>query len=162
MEGIIVWGIVIVGLIYRLSKLGKQNTPANNGGRAATPLKSRELEKTYKDGTDNTAKTYKNGSPAQSYKTKDNSSKYHADNSYQRISRESSSMKDREASAMPHKHREKGVYDTANRHKADNSDGTMPHSHNEAKYRSIDVATLPKGYILLNGEPVRTADLEKY
>ncbi|WP_029324492.1 hypothetical protein [Butyrivibrio sp. AE3004] len=67
-----------------------------------------------------------------------------------------------ESSAMPHKHWESGSYDTANRHRANNSDGTIPHSHNEVKLKHIDVATLPKGYILLNGEPVRTKDLENY
>ncbi len=76
--------------------------------------------------------------------------------------KEASAMQHREASAMPHKHRESGVYDTANRHKWDNSDGAMPHSHANDRPRHIDVATLPKGYILLNGEPVRTKDLENY
>ena len=61
-------------------------------------------------------------------------------------------MVQRESSAMPHVHREPGAYDTANRRRADNSTGSMPHKHNEARTKHIDVATLPKGYILLNGE----------
>ena len=71
-------------------------------------------------------------------------------------------MASKESSAMPHVHREAGVYDTANRRRRDNSTGSMPHKHNEARTKYIDVATLPKGYILLNGEPVRTKDLENY
>ncbi|MBE5858952.1 MAG: hypothetical protein E7301_02355 [Butyrivibrio sp.] len=71
-------------------------------------------------------------------------------------------MNHREPSAMPHKHRENGVYDTANKHKRDNSDGTIPHSHVEEKRKHIDAASLPPGFILLNGEPVRTKDLENY
>ncbi len=71
-------------------------------------------------------------------------------------------MVQRESSAMPHVHREPGVYDTANKRRRDNSTGAMPHKHNEVKMKHIDVATLPKGYILLNGEPVRTKDLENY
>ena len=47
--------------------------------------------------------------------------------------------------AMPHKHKEKGVYDT----------------YNKRHYASMaDASKLPPGYILLNGEPVRVADLE--
>ena len=145
MEGIIVWGIVILGLIFRVMKLAGKNK-SNTGAGAP-----------------------KTGAPVKTYGTnidaaKGDTTKGRTDKNYSgaMIQRETSAMPYRETSAMPHKHREKGVYDTANRHKKDNSDGTMPHSHNEVKYKSIDVATLPKGYILLNGEPVRTADLEKY
>lgn len=120
MEGILVWGIVIIGLIIRIMKFGKNNKPA---GSTVTSKDSGYVKQ--KD-------TYRG-----------TSAKY-------------------ETSAMPHKHRESGVYDSANKHRADNSDGAMPHSHKETKYKHIDVSTLPKGYILLNGEPVRTADLEKY
>ncbi len=67
----------------------------------------------------------------------------------------------RESSAMPHKHNESGVYDTYNRHKKDNSDGAIPHSHGNAlRGPRYDSSKLPKGYILLNGEPVRVKDLE--
>ena len=39
--------------------------------------------------------------------------------------------------------------------------GTMPHKHEKNHYTSMaDASKLPKGYILLNGEPVRVADLE--
>ena len=66
-----------------------------------------------------------------------------------------------EPSAMPHTHRPSGVYDTFNRRSARNDSGTMPHKHEEGHYTSMmDVSKLPKGYILLNGEPVRVADLE--
>ena len=65
-----------------------------------------------------------------------------------------------EASAMPHVHKEEGVHETYNRHKKDNTDGAMPHEHEKVKIKHYDVASLPPGYILLNGEPVRTKDLE--
>lgn len=120
MEGILVWGIVIVAIIMRIMKPGKNSKPAGSTGTSKTI----------------TSVNYKDFSKDLSHR--------------------------REASAMPHKHKESGVYDSANKHRANNSDGAMPHSHNEVKYKHIDVATLPKGYILLNGEPVRTADLEKY
>ena len=65
------------------------------------------------------------------------------------------------ASAMPHEHRQSGVYDTYNRKNGRNDAGTMPHKHDSGHYTSMmDVSKLPKGYILLNGEPVRVADLE--
>ncbi len=69
--------------------------------------------------------------------------------------------KPKEASAMPHEHRQSGAYDTFNRRKRDNSTGAMPHEHGTGKYRSMaDASNLPPGYILLNGEMVRVADLE--
>ena len=64
-----------------------------------------------------------------------------------------------QASAMPHQHKKEGVYDTYN--KKGNESGTMPHKHETGHYTSMaDVSKLPPGYILLNGEPVRVADLE--
>lgn len=75
-----------------------------------------------------------------------------------------------ESGSMPHRH------ETAKYHNS--SSGSMPHRHesrkyhnkesgamdydrNKARYRSMaDASNLPKGYILLNGEPVRVADLE--
>ena len=66
-----------------------------------------------------------------------------------------------ESSAMPHEHRKSGVYDTYNKKSWRNDSGTMPHKHEAGHYTSMmDVSRLPKGYILLNGEPVRVADLE--
>lgn len=63
--------------------------------------------------------------------------------------------------SMPHVHRPSGMYDTFNKKNARNDSGSMPHKHEEEHYRSsMDSAKLPKGYILLNGEPVRVADLE--
>ena len=39
--------------------------------------------------------------------------------------------------------------------------GAMPHKHETRHYTSMsDASNLPQGYILLNGEPVRVADLE--
>lgn len=66
-------------------------------------------------------------------------------------------MQDRrsESGSMPHNHRESGVYDSYNRKNARNDSGTMPHKHSMS-----DASKLPPGYILLNGEPVRVADLE--
>ena len=66
-----------------------------------------------------------------------------------------------ESSAMPHQHRKPGQYDTHNPKRRDNSNGTIPHEHaTNALRKRVDVASLPKGYILLNGEPVKVSDLE--
>ncbi len=67
----------------------------------------------------------------------------------------------RESSSMPHKHKESGVYDTYNKKNRKNNSGTIPHKHEKGHYTSMaDASKLPPGYILLNGEPVRVADLE--
>lgn len=69
--------------------------------------------------------------------------------------------KGKESSSMPHKHRESGVYDTFNRKNKRNDSGAMPHKHEKGHYTSMsDASKLPPGYILLNGEPVRVADLD--
>ena len=66
-----------------------------------------------------------------------------------------------EASSMPHKHKKDGVYETYSRKTHDKNSGAMPHKHETKHYTSMcDASNLPKGYILLNGEPVRVADLE--
>lgn len=66
-----------------------------------------------------------------------------------------------EASAMPHKHKREGVYETYSRKTHNARPGAMPHKHETRHYTSMsDASNLPKGYILLNGEPVRVADLE--
>ncbi len=54
-----------------------------------------------------------------------------------------------EASSIPHKHETKmGV-------------SSMPHKHETGHYTAMaDASKLPEGYILLNGEPVRVADLD--
>ncbi|MCR5404109.1 MAG: hypothetical protein K6E91_09895 [Butyrivibrio sp.] len=65
------------------------------------------------------------------------------------------------SSAMPHKHKPEGHYDTFNKKTKYNTAGAQPHVHSSMKYKPMpDINTLPKGYILLNGEPVRVADLE--
>ena len=80
--------------------------------------------------------------------------------------KESSSMPQgfpRESGAMKHAHRKPGKYDTFNKKTKFHSkeSGSMPHEHRNEKYVSMaDASNLPKGYILLNGEPVRVADLE--
>ena len=68
----------------------------------------------------------------------------------------------KEASAMPHEHRRPGNYDTFSGRKVHNREsGSMPHKHEYKKYTSqADASKLPPGWILLNGEPVRVADLE--
>ena len=54
---------------------------------------------------------------------------------------------------IPHSHKEKKFHSTES--------GSMAHDHFTGKYRSMaDASQLPPGYILLNGEPVRVADLE--
>ncbi len=63
--------------------------------------------------------------------------------------------------AMPHQHKPSNVYETYNRKSSRNDSGAMPHKHEKNHYTSMaDASKLPKGYILLNGEPVRVADLE--
>ena len=63
--------------------------------------------------------------------------------------------------AMPHQHKSANVYETYNKKSPRNDSGTMPHKHEKNHYTSMaDASKLPKGYILLNGEPVRVADLE--
>lgn len=68
----------------------------------------------------------------------------------------------RESGSMAHEHRESGVYDSYNKKNRLNNSGTMPHTHETRKYTASmsDASKLPPGYILLNGEPVRVADLE--
>ncbi len=59
----------------------------------------------------------------------------------------------RQPGSMPHKHDNKKYHNKES--------GAMDYDRNKAKYRSMaDASQLPKGYILLNGEPVRVADLE--
>ncbi|MCR5156838.1 MAG: hypothetical protein K6C96_09170 [Butyrivibrio sp.] len=68
----------------------------------------------------------------------------------------------KEPSSMPHEHRRAGNYDTFSGKKTHNrASGSMSHKHETKKYTSqADASKLPPGYILLNGEPVRVADLE--
>ena len=68
----------------------------------------------------------------------------------------------RESSSMPHTHAKPGQYDTFNKKNFLNSAGAQPHVHESRKYIASmsDASKLPPGYILLNGEPVRVADLE--
>ena len=77
-------------------------------------------------------------------------------------SRESGAAdRSRGSGAMPHRHRKVGMYDTYNKKSFLNDSGTMPHKHEKGHYTSMaDTSKLPPGYILLNGEPVRVADLE--
>ncbi len=66
-----------------------------------------------------------------------------------------------ESGSMAHKHRTAGHYDTFNKKKFGRESGAMPHKHEKTHYTSMaDASKLPPGYILLNGEPVRVADLE--
>lgn len=67
----------------------------------------------------------------------------------------------KETSSMPHDHAKPGKYTTYNKKTHNNKSGSMPHVHENKKYTSMsDASKLPPGYILLNGEPVRVADLE--
>ena len=66
-----------------------------------------------------------------------------------------------QSSSMPHVHKADGVYETYNKKSRRNDSGSMPHEHDRGHYKPMpDVSTLPKGYVLLNGEPVRVADLD--
>ena len=54
-----------------------------------------------------------------------------------------------------------GKHVTFNKKSIFNTAGAQPHVHETGKYRSMsDASKLPPGYILLNGEPVRVADLD--
>ena len=68
----------------------------------------------------------------------------------------------KESSSIPHRHSAPGEYVSFNKSAKNNSAGTMPHVHETKKYTASmsDASKLPPGYILLNGEPVRVADLE--
>lgn len=67
-----------------------------------------------------------------------------------------------QSSSMPHVHKADGVYETYNKKSRRNDSGSMPHEHDRGHYKPMpDVSTLPKGYVLLNGEPVRVADLDR-
>ena len=70
--------------------------------------------------------------------------------------------KARESSSMPHEHSKPGQYVSFNKKNFMNSAGAQPHVHESRKYTTsmADASKLPPGYILLNGEPVRVADLE--
>ena len=66
-----------------------------------------------------------------------------------------------EASSMPHKHKRDGVYETYSKKTHNAKSGAMPHKHEKGHYTSMcDASNMTKCYILLNGEPVRVADLE--
>ena len=66
-----------------------------------------------------------------------------------------------ESGSMSHNHRKAGSYDTFNKKRFGQEPGAMPHKHEKKHYTSMaDASKLPPGYILLNGEPVRVADLE--
>lgn len=66
-----------------------------------------------------------------------------------------------QSSAMPHQHKPAGKYESYSKKTHNRQSGAMPHKHEKGHYTSMpDVSTLPPGYILLNGEPVRVADLE--
>ena len=68
----------------------------------------------------------------------------------------------RNPGAMPHQHKPANVHETYNRRSPRNDSGAMPHKHEKNHYTAMaDASKLPKGYILLNGEPVRVADLEE-
>ena len=67
----------------------------------------------------------------------------------------------RESSSMPKGQKKQGKYVTYNKKSFFNDSGAQPHRHETKKYKSMaDASSLPPGYILLNGEPVRVADLE--
>ncbi len=66
-----------------------------------------------------------------------------------------------QSSAMPHQHKPAGKYESYSKKTHNRKSGAMPHKHEKGHYTSMpDVSKLPPGYILLNGEPVRVADLE--
>ena len=66
-----------------------------------------------------------------------------------------------QSSAMPHVHKPANQYETYSKKTHNRQSGAMPHKHEKGHYTSMaDASKLPPGYILLNGEPVRVADLE--
>ena len=65
------------------------------------------------------------------------------------------------SAALPKSFKKAGNYQTYSKKTHDTKPGAMPHKHETSHYTSMcDASKLPKGYILLNGEPVRVADLE--
>ena len=67
----------------------------------------------------------------------------------------------RESSSMTKGQKKQGKYVTYNKKTLFNDSGAQPHKHENKKYKSMaDASNLPPGFILLNGEPVRVADLE--
>ena len=68
----------------------------------------------------------------------------------------------KENSEMPHRHEKPSVYKSFSKKTHNTAPGAMPHKHETKHYTSMaDASKLPKGYILLNGEPVRVADLDE-
>ncbi len=68
----------------------------------------------------------------------------------------------KEASAMPHKHKKAGDYESYSERTHNTGSGAMPHKHETKHYTSMsDASKLPKDYILLNGEPVKVSGLEE-
>ena len=66
-----------------------------------------------------------------------------------------------QSSAMPHVHKPANQYESYSKKTHNKQSGAMPHKHEKGHYTSMaDASKLPPGYILLNGEPVRVADLE--
>ena len=134
------FSIVIIIVVYVLfkAKLGKKKGP-NNTAQTKYPSQSNQQGRqmaTY-------AQRNQPGNRAGNQYDRPNAGLFH------------------EPSAMPHEHRKSGVYDTYNKKSWRNDSGTMPHKHEKGHYTSMmDTSKLPKGYILLNGEPVRVADLE--
>jgi hypothetical protein len=92
-------------------------------------------------------------------KTKSQNS--NASSSQSSVRQQSMQIGGRQSSSMPHVHKADGVHETYNKKSRRNDSGSMPHEHDRGHYKPMpDVSTLPKGYVLLNGEPVRVADLD--
>ncbi|WP_026494933.1 hypothetical protein [Butyrivibrio sp. WCD3002] len=156
--GLVIWLIIL--LVFGKTakkKLNQKGGPL--GGKSVSEISRNVQQQAMKAAQ--ASKNAQSGRTATATRSRESSSMPHthkASGTYDTYNRKSSKN---DSGAMPHNHRESGTYDTFNRKSIFNTSGSMPHVHSEGHYTSMaDASKLPPGYILLNGEPVRVADLE--
>ena len=77
------------------------------------------------------------------------------------VKKPSSKINTPKPASLPKGYKKSRGFDTYSKKTHDTKPGAMPHKHETNHYTSMcDASKLPKGYILLNGEPVRVAELE--
>lgn len=156
--GLVIWFFILLafGKIAK-KKLNQKGGPL--GGKSVSQVMGNVQEQAKRAA--NAGKNAQAGRAGEAQRRQEAPSMPHnhrASGSYDTFNRKSAKN---DSGAMPHDHRESGTYDTFNRKSIFNTSGSMPHVHSEEHYTSMaDVSKLPPGYILLNGEPVRVADLE--
>ncbi len=141
---VVFWGIISAvkkrkgGMFGPVSGANQKNIPGTTAGGA---------HETYSG-----SRTHSTGGGAMPHKHE--TAKYH----------------NRESGTIPHSHAEKKFHSVEsgsmfrrreNGKFHSTESGSMAHDKESGRYRSMaDASQLPPGYILLNGEPVRVADLE--